>query len=67
MKASDMHCSVCGKYPPRDPVTLWRVNPKGVPGIWHCNHCLTPSERRKLDPELVHLDDIISGRQIPVI
>ena len=57
-----MKCSVCGKAPPKDEVTLWRVNEKGVPGVWHCGECLSLKERRARDPELVDLTDLISGK-----
>ena len=38
-----MRCAVCGKGP-MDGVTVYRVNEKGVKGVWACReHRLNPS------------------------
>jgi len=51
-------CEICGKGPV-DGVTMWRVNEKGVPGIWRCRAHLTIEQADKQDPETVRLVNII--------
>lgn len=52
-------CEVCEKGP-ADGKTLYRVNPKGVPGIWRCPDCLTNAQAERLDPETVRLASIVN-------
>ncbi len=59
-----MKCEICGKSPPNDRVTLWRINEKGVKGIWRCEEHLNADQSSKRDPELVRLDKIISGKDV---
>jgi len=33
-------CEICGRKPPQDNVALFRVNEKGVEGIWRCREHL---------------------------
>jgi len=53
-----MNCEICGKSP-RDGVTVFRVNPVGVPGIWRCRACLTSEQADALDLECIRLANII--------
>ena len=54
-----MKCEIEGCLAAKAGLTLWRVNPKGQPGIWRCSKHLTLDQRRALDPELVRLTSII--------
>ena len=56
-----VYCSVCGRGVGHGP--LYRVNEKGVPGIWQHEYCQTPTQRKKIDPELKRLNDIIDGKR----
>lgn len=42
--------------------TLHRQNEKGVIGIWRCEECMTPEEILAVDPEVMSLTNIISGK-----
>lgn len=54
-----MKCEICHKGPPNDPVTLFRVNEKGVKGIWRCTEHLTRSQSTAVDPEVRKIVGII--------
>lgn len=62
-----MKCEICGRTAPLPPdgdgITLHRVNPLGVAGIWRCVDHLTPAQIEELDPETVELVKIIEGDQ----
>lgn len=51
-------CEICHKGPP-DGVSLFRVNEKGVEGIWRCRSHLTSEQADKQDPETIRLVNII--------
>ena len=48
-----MQCEVCGGKP-SEGVDLYRVNPKGVAGIWRCSHHFAA------DPSLVRIVETLS-------
>lgn len=61
-------CEVCKASPLRDSkVILTRVNRFGVPGIWRCEKCLTPEQRKQRDPETHRLCEIITGQANSVV
>ena len=47
-----MKCIVCDKGP-MNGITVYRLNKKGVPGVWACKEHVVNSDRQPLDPELV--------------
>jgi hypothetical protein len=51
-------CEVCEKGPVHG-VTVFRVNPKGVAGIWRCRAHLTSAQAERQDPETIQLVNII--------
>lgn len=56
-----MKCEICLKGPPIDDVVLFRVNEKGVKGIWRCSRHLTAEQANALDPEVVRITHIIQS------
>lgn len=54
-----MRCEICNEGPTTTGVTILRVNPKGVPGIWRCKKCATPEQLASRDPETARITDII--------
>lgn len=60
-----MKCEICGLGPAEEQggITVYRVNEKGVKGIWRCEKCLTPEQRAKIDPEAWRLTEILEGRK----
>lgn len=60
-----MKCEICGKTAPLPPdgdgVTLHRVNPIGVEGVWRCWNHLTADQVEERDPETIKLVRIIEG------
>ena len=58
MKTSN--CLFCNKGP-RDGVSLFRVNPKGVvPAVWACAKHMKNTDS-VIDPEVKKLTDILEG------
>ncbi len=56
-------CEICNGGGPEGP-TLFRMNEKGVDGIWRCRGCMTVEQDAALDPELVEIVEIIErGRE----
>lgn len=51
-----MKCEWCGKGP-QDGVSLYRINEKGVPGIWRCEADLD----RRPDEDVAELVGIIEA------
>ena len=49
--SNGMHCIKCGGSL-AEGLSLFRVNEKGVPGIWNCFPCLPKDQT---DPELVKI------------
>lgn len=48
-----MKCEICGQGPLGvNSVTVYRVNPKGVKGIWRCLVHLTPEQRTAIDHDV---------------
>jgi hypothetical protein len=62
-----MRCEICGKTAPLPPdgdgVTLWRVNEKGIPGVWRCELHLTFDQDAARDLETIKLTKTISRGQ----
>ena len=54
-----MKCRKCGRGIPEG-ASLFRVNEKGVKGIWECERCVDWST---VDPEVALIDHIISGEK----
>ena len=54
-----MHCHMCNKSAPF--VTLFRVNEKGVPGIWACYEHW-PKDKRDADPELDRIVKVLQQK-----
>ena len=57
MKCFDLKCEICAKGP-KENVTLFRINEKGVPGIWRCVKHLNSI---KPDKEVVKIVNTIQG------
>lgn len=53
-----IECEICKRRPDGDGITVYRINEKGVPGIWRCEDHL----RTLVDPELIRLDRILHGK-----
>jgi hypothetical protein len=53
-----MKCHICGLGPPQDPITLYRQNEKGVPGVWACAEHNT----REIPPDEAELIAILEER-----
>ena len=59
---SAMHCVICKRGPTTKPsATLFRINAKGVPGLWACSKHLKQTDAPTLDPGLVELTRILEG------
>lgn len=56
-----MQCVICKKGAPD--VSLFRINEKGVPGLWACAKHLKQTDAPPLDPEFAELVRILEGRQ----
>lgn len=55
-----MNCEICNKGPLGEvATTVYRVNPKGIKGIWRCAEHLTPKQRAAIDPEVQDIVNII--------
>ena len=52
-------CEICARTP--FDCALYRVNPTGVLGIWHCWDCLTPEQKAATDPHCKEIVDIIEA------
>lgn len=55
-----MKCEICHQGPPNGPA-VFRVNPKGVPGIWRCEAHLTTDQKNKLDGDVLKIVGIIEA------
>lgn len=53
-----MKCEICGQGP-IDGVSLFRVNEKGVIGIWRCKTDLTHEQEADLEMEVLSIVQII--------
>lgn len=51
-----MKCEICGKGP-QDGVTVFRQNPKGEKGIWHC----AEHNAAKVDSEVVAVVEVLES------
>jgi hypothetical protein len=54
-----MNCNVCGKGP-ADGVSVFRVNEKGVPGIWACEKHI---DLKLVNPETKDIVHILEGKK----
>jgi hypothetical protein len=52
-------CEICGQSPEEQGITVYRVNPTGVPGVWRCAMCLTTP----IDPDLAEIVAILEEGQ----
>lgn len=57
----NLRCVICKKGAPD--VSLFRINEKGVPGLWACAKHLKQTDAPPPDPELQKLVDILEGKQ----
>ena len=57
-----MKCEVCG-YGPEEGLSIFRVNPKGVTGIWRCREHLAPGH--KIDAVVEDIVSTIEGHATP--
>lgn len=59
-----IECCIChkGPAPEQGGVNLYRINKKGVPGIFACEKCLPQTDADPLDPELKRIVDTIGKR-----
>lgn len=55
-----MKCEVCQRTPQDDSASIYRVNELGVVGIWRCFRCLTPEQKKKLDPEILRIEKALN-------
>lgn len=53
------NCELCGKGPLNGGVSVIRVNPTGIPGIWRCHSCATPEQLAARDPVVADIVAII--------
>ncbi len=56
-----MKCEVCDKGP-QEGVTIYRVNPKGVKGIWRCPLHLTNDQAEKIDSTVITICTAVERR-----
>ena len=54
------HCEVCKTF--GRTVPLYRVNLKGEDGVWRCWVCLTPEQRKNVDPEVKRICEILQQK-----
>jgi len=56
-----MECCIChkGPLPEQGGVSIYRINAKGVPGIFACEEHLPQTDAAPLDPELKKITDLI--------
>lgn len=55
-----MKCEICGKGM-KEGVSLYRVNRKGIAGVWRCPNCLTNSQAEAIDPVVLDICEIIQN------
>lgn len=61
MSTTKIKCDRCGaKNRP-----LFRVNEKGVPGVWTCGACLRPRDDPEPDPVVKGIANLIGGVSAP--
>lgn len=48
---NDVVCCICRKGP-REGITVYRINAKGVPGIWACERHLKQTDAAPISPEV---------------
>lgn len=54
-----MKCEICHKSPPKDNVSLFRINEFGVKGIWRCKTHLTFEQESNIDFDVKKIVEII--------
>lgn len=57
-----MICCICGKGPANG-VSVFRINEKGVPGIWACEQHIRQTDGAPIDPDMRRLTNIIEGKK----
>jgi hypothetical protein len=58
-----MTCCICQKHLD-DVGVLYRINAKGVPGIWACAKHIKQTDAH-LDPDLQEISEVIAGKRAP--
>lgn len=58
-----MKCEVCGKSIVSG-IALHRVNTFGEKGIWRCEACLTPEQRKNIDPTVLDIASTIQDHNM---
>lgn len=60
-------CCICrkGPLPAQGAVSIYRVNAKGVPGIYACEKHLPQTDAAPLDPELQEIINTVANRPNP--
>ena len=56
-----MKCCICHRGP-HDGVSLFRVNAKGVAGIWACKKHLKQTDAPPIDPAVERIAAVVSGK-----
>jgi hypothetical protein len=52
-----MRCTKCGNFP----VAVYRINEKGVPGIFHCLGCLNEQQKIEHEEDIDFCETIARG------
>lgn len=57
-----MKCEICHKTSDLDKVAVYRVSPIGdFPTVWRCGAHLSPEQRARLDPTILHMIKVLEG------
>ena len=58
-------CCIChkGPLPAQGGISIYRINAKGVPGIYACDKHLAQTDAPPLDPELKKIVDAIDRKE----
>lgn len=56
-----MHCVICRRGM-RDGVDLFRINEKGVPGLWACQKHMNQTDAPPVSPEVASIVEAINPK-----
>jgi hypothetical protein len=56
-----MKCCICNKGP-AEGVTIYRINAKGIHGIWACEKHLNQTDAPPISPEVRIVVDALEGK-----
>lgn len=58
-------CCICRKGPATADggVAVFRINAKGVPGIWACEQHISQTDGAPIDPEVLRIAHAAAGRK----